>query len=277
MDSSPDLQQFLHRHTALDICWWRAEDPWDESRFRQHKVHLLEGRLDAAQFLDAATSQQVVVDAVPWLSHPLASQLAELVTLKSRSGYQLEHGLEHPLGPLRRLTIALSSPDRRDLNTLQWQAASTLAFLLREPSRQQPPPNVTAARQTVGGQSSPAELLVYTLSLAGLIVTLEVSTGLPPRAWWEAVGPCGSLVIDGYLTPSLAAKPRFWIHNAQGHPRGVDFSPTSEAELFAHEIRLATSDESLRNAWKIRLRQTSDWLELLQKSTPQSTLPPDLR
>lgn len=277
MDLSTDLQQFLHPQTALDICWWRADDAWEESRFRQHNVHLLEGRLDAEKFVAAATSQQVVVDAVPWLSHPLAGQLAELVTIEDCSGHQPEHGREHSLGPLRRLTIALSSPDRRDSNTLQWQAASTLAFLLGETSRQQPPPNVTAARQTVGGQPSPADLLVYTLSFAGLIATLEVSTGLPPRAWWEAVGPCGSLVIDGYLTPSQAAKPRFWIHNAQGHPRGVDFSSASEAELFAHEIQRATSDETLRTTWKIRLRQTSDWLELLQKSTPQSTLPPDLR
>ncbi|MBA4032773.1 MAG: hypothetical protein C0478_18045, partial [Planctomyces sp.] len=223
MDSPADLQQFLHRQTALDICWWRAEDPWDESRFRQHTVHLLEGRLDAQRFLAAATSQQVVVDEVSWLSHPLAGQLAELVTIKAETEQPSEDSPKHLLGPLRRLTIALSSPDRRDFNTLQWQAASTVAFLLGEPSRQQLPPNVTAARQTVGGQTFPAELLVYTLSLAGLIATIEVSTGLPPRAWWEAVGPRGSLVIDGYLTPSLAAKPRFWIHNSQGHPRGVDF------------------------------------------------------
>ncbi len=267
-----DLSQLLD---TMEMTWWAPEDLWDEARLQAGQIHLLDGRKDAARFVEHSTAHQIVVDVTPWLSHPLAKQLASWIT--PDLDHQLSEEQSSPLGLLRRLSVALSSPSAipGHLDRLKWQGAATLTHFLGSFGKETAIKIQTAIAPEV--LTTNEQLIVWTISTLRQIITLEVATGLPPRAWCEAVGPAGSLVVDGFLDPSLAAKPRFWVHDARGIPRAEEFSPVSEVELFAQDLRLAQHDSALREHWKIRIQRTSQWLEILEKSATESTLSRFLR
>lgn len=253
-----------------EMTWWGPEDLWDEARFEAGQTHLLDGRKDAARFVEHASAHQTVVDVTPWLSHPLAKQLSNWIT--PTENHQPSVELSSPLGLLRRMSVALSGPETAPgpLDRLKWQGATTLAHFWG-PLEKVAAVNIQTAIAPEVLASKP-QLIVWTISTLQQVITLEVATGLPPRAWCEAVGPMGSLVVDGFLDPSLAAKPRFWVHDARGIPRAEEFSPVSEVELFAQDLRLAQHDSALREHWKTRIQRTSQWLEILEKSATESTL-----
>ncbi|ADG69152.1 hypothetical protein Plim_3339 [Planctopirus limnophila DSM 3776] len=267
-----DLSQMLD---SVEITWWAPEDLWDEARLKAGQIHLLDGRKDAARFVEHSTAYQIVVDVTPWLSHPLAKQLATWINPDLDP--QLSEEQSSPLGLLRRMSIALSGPSAipGHLDRLKWQGAATLAHFWG-PLEKVAAVNIQTA-MTPEVLASNQHLIVWTISTLRQIITLEVATGLPPRAWCEAVGPAGSLVVDGFLDPSLAAKPRFWVHDARGIPRAEEFSPASEVELFAQDLRLAQHDSALREHWRMRIQRTSQWLEILEKSATESTLSRFLR
>lgn len=122
-----DLSQMLD---SVEITWWAPEDLWDEARLKAGQIHLLDGRKDAARFVEHSTAYQIVVDVTPWLSHPLAKQLATWINPDLDP--QLSEEQSSPLGLLRRMSIALSGPSAipGHLDRLKWQGAATLAHVL---------------------------------------------------------------------------------------------------------------------------------------------------
>ena len=104
------------------------------------------------------------------------------------------------------------------------------------------------------------------------VATFDSGFDVSMRKWFEVAGTNASLVCDDFTRPWDAAKPRFWIHDAQGkmaeHLSDTPIQEVCMIEDFCRLVKSGTPDEE----WSRRAVDTQRVCDALDRSARTGTV-----